>query len=42
MVSETKSDLEKRLEGMTPAEQIRELVYEARDLRNIVKEMRKS
>ncbi len=39
---DTKSDLEKRLEGMTPAEQIRELVYEIRDLRKIVAEISES
>jgi len=35
----SKSDLEKRLEGMTPDQKIRELVYEVRDLRKIVAEI---
>ena len=42
MAPETKSDLSKRLEGMAPADQIRELVYEVRDLRKIVAEISES
>lgn len=33
MNKDPKSDLSKRLEGMTPADQIREIIFELEDLR---------
>lgn len=39
MDSDSKSELEKRLEGMDPASQIQALVEEVRDLRKTVAEI---
>ncbi len=41
MDSDSQSELEKRLEGMDPASQIRILTEEVRDLRKIIAEIRK-
>ncbi len=37
---DSKSDLEKRLKGMTPAQQMREFVFVLDDLRRDIAEMR--
>jgi len=41
MNQNSKSELEKRLEGMTPAAQIKMLIKEVRELRKIIAEIRK-
>ena len=40
MVIESLSELEKRLDGMTPAAQIKALTEEVRELRKIIAEIR--
>lgn len=41
MASDSPSELEKRLEGMTPAAQIKMLIKEVRELIKIIAEIRK-